>query len=658
MTVSYSQSGSVSAALTVNSGSASVPILVKEDVYKGNALVGTTYRNITFSSSSSPNPNLPNNVPTLNSLIANHTFTGFGTFQTQNQTFGASSLSGPNNPLTTSTRFRVTRSTNAGDPLPIVNFPIYNTLNSNSDSPALYIWVVQPNQPFTWSRSDHTGVITGSYTGSVVANVGLSGFSVQLENESGWPTGLSYVKVQFNIPVGTYLDLAGMHNVVLPTTLKKRFAYPSSVYQSNLENASFTNDPKIGPFNPSTKNIYMHGTTNIWTFRIPTGNRVGALCIQAVGNFKLFNQTSQVWEAFTGSFVGDFGSTNIGNFFSEFEVTNYSTTTSTYQEVKIMENSVGLTGGRVEGFSYLEYDSNVPLPTYNYTVPPTWLTGRVNVPLRSTDTTIGTKIEVNNTSTQVTLVRSDNPADTIPVTTHMIAEDNVNDSTFFVNITPPATNGIATSFTAALTTYTTTAFTQTVTITPSTTQVIFTIPPRGVYGTTLCQIIWAVPYRASWTSGTVPRGLRVNSASVSLFQGRIQTQIFYRAIDCFVSNSNGILKTDSALFDQTTGYWNGTTSGQGITIFKVPRAIILDFNSTLGPGSLMMIVQQGMVNFYLDNTPTTDYFTGNTIGGADATTLGAFAYSHKPSADGTYFYFRAETLSGSTGLIWGFSNIL
>lgn len=53
-TAKTSTTGSVFITLTTDSTSAAIPVVVKEDVYKGTTLVGTTYRNISFSSTYTP----------------------------------------------------------------------------------------------------------------------------------------------------------------------------------------------------------------------------------------------------------------------------------------------------------------------------------------------------------------------------------------------------------------------------------------------------------------------------------------------------------------------------------------------------------------------------------------------------------------------------
>lgn len=66
-----STNGSVSIDLTMNFASTAAPVLVREDVYKGSTLLGTTYRNISFTSTYTP-PGLASyalsNLPLLFSM--------------------------------------------------------------------------------------------------------------------------------------------------------------------------------------------------------------------------------------------------------------------------------------------------------------------------------------------------------------------------------------------------------------------------------------------------------------------------------------------------------------------------------------------------------------------------------------------------------------
>lgn len=50
MTVTTSTTGSIAVSITADSLSAAKTIVVKEDIYKGATLLGSTYRNITFTS--------------------------------------------------------------------------------------------------------------------------------------------------------------------------------------------------------------------------------------------------------------------------------------------------------------------------------------------------------------------------------------------------------------------------------------------------------------------------------------------------------------------------------------------------------------------------------------------------------------------------------
>ena len=373
------------ASITVisNSTLAAVPIVVKEDVYKGSTLVRTTYRNISFTTNFAPTVYGASDQPTNGTLDVFRTpMFVFGSTTTGGSTAGP--MKGVNNG-----RFRVYQSTNASDPLPTVTLPLY--ISTAAGTP-----VTQERIAWAWYMSGTGFPVSWTFTapGGSLTGGSYSGGNPNSGNGSGtggytWSNGLHMIEFTFtNIPLGGYLDFYKTASL-LPLNLNKLTVIAKSAYQSDTENRlieSFNTDGTIS----------LLSNTSTYTFQISTSYRQSELYLIFEGTIQVYNVVTTTWDSKTG--------TDGSAFSSELKLTNYYTTVNGVNYVRLQGP------GNVNGFSMLTYPVSSGVITSQTSKATTGIAGSIDYRTPSVLSTAGAIGNVDSTGNLV-MHRNDNGAD-------------------------------------------------------------------------------------------------------------------------------------------------------------------------------------------------------------------------------------------------------